>query len=228
MPAINIILGEDHFKKDPQSSELGHKIVREGIVVLDDLGFEEFTFKKLAERIESTETSIYRYFENKHQFLVYLSTYYWAWLEHVIDFETHHMQVPSEKLERVIDIICHSYELPNVLDLSGISLTKLRRVIDNESDKTYLNRQVDECNKKGLFMVYKGLCKRLSQIVEEINPSYLYPRALVSTLMEAARQQTFFAQHLPALTELELGAPTALEQQSAEFIKHTVRATLKY
>lgn len=227
MPVISIILGESYFKKDPQSSDLGRRIVSQGIVVLDDLGFEEFTFKKLAEFIDSTEASIYRYFENKHKFLVYLSTYYWSWVEHVIDYETHHMESALERLDRVIEIVCHSYELPKVLDLPGISMTEFRRVIENESDKTYLNRQVDEINKKGLFMAYKGLCGKISLILEEINPNYQYPKALVSTLMEAARQQTYFAQHLPALTELEPDAETRLEVQNADFVKHTVRSVLQ-
>lgn len=227
MSAISIVLGESFFKKDPQSSDLGRRIVSDGIVVLDGLGFEEFTFKKLAEHIDSTEASIYRYFKNKHKFLVYLSTYYWSWLEHVIEFETHHITDAFEKLERVIDIICHSYELPDVLDLPGIDIVKLRRVIDNESDKTYLNRLVDEINEKGLFTGYKDLCSKVSSIIEQINPEYPYPKALVSMFIETAHHQTFFAQHLPALTEVGTNRSKSLEVQSADFIKHTVKSILK-
>lgn len=227
MSSITIVLADKYFKKDPQSSELGRKIVSDGLTMLDDLGFEEFTFKKLADSIDSTEASIYRYFKNKHKFLVYLSTYYWSWLEYVIEFETHHIEETSEKLDRVIDIICHSYELPKVLDLPGLSIAKLRRVIDNESDKTYLNRQVDEINKKGLFMGYKNLCGKISSIIQELNPNYQYPRALVSTIMEAAHQQTFFAHHLPSLTELDANSKRALEEQSGDFIKHTVGSILE-
>lgn len=227
MSSITIVLADKYFKKDPQSSELGRKIVSDGLTMLDELGFEEFTFKKLADSIDSTEASIYRYFKNKHKFLVYLSTYYWSWLEYVIEFETHHIEETSEKLDRVIDIICHSYELPKVLDLPGLSIAKLRRVIDNESDKTYLNRQVDEINKKGLFMGYKNLCGKISSIIQELNPNYQYPKALVSTIMEAAHQQTFFAHHLPSLTELDANSKRALEEQSGDFIKHTVGSILE-
>lgn len=226
MSGISIVLGESYFKKDPQSSDLGRRIVREGIVVLDDLGFEEFTFKKLARQIDSTEASIYRYFKNKHKFLVYLSTYYWSWLEYVIEFETHHMNQASDKLAKVIDIICHSYELPNVLDLPDINIAKLRRVVDHEYDKTYLNKQVDEINKKGLFMAYKNLCGKIATMITELKPEYQYPRALVSTIMEAAHQQTFFAQHLPALTEVGTQNDVSLKEQNAAFIKHTVKSVL--
>jgi len=156
-----------------------------------------------------------------------LSTYYWSWLEYVIEFETHHISDSYEKLDRIIDIICHSYELPKVLDIPGISISKLRHVIDNESDKTYLNRQVDEINKKGLFRVYKELCAKISSVIQAVNPQYEYPRATVSTIMEAAHQQSFFAQHLPSLTEVSIGHAKKVEIQAADFIKHTMKLLLK-
>ena len=49
MSTISIILGEKYYSKDPQSSDLGRKIVTSGIEMLDELGFEQFTFKKLAD-----------------------------------------------------------------------------------------------------------------------------------------------------------------------------------
>lgn len=227
MSTISIVLAEKYFKKDPQSSELGRKIVSEGLVVLDELGFEAFTFKKLAEHIESTEASVYRYFKNKHKFLVYLSTYYWSWLEYVIEFETHHIDDAKLKLERIIAIICHAQDFPEALDLPGVDLSKLRRVIDTESDKTYLNRRVDEINSKGLFTGYKSLCSKIAEVVSQINAKYPYPRALVSMIMEASHQQVFFAQHLPSLTNISVNDTKSLEEQAANFLSHTVMSSLK-
>lgn len=74
---IAIKINPEVYKKDPLSSELGEKILRQGTELLEELGFEEFTFRKLASRIESTEASIYRYFDNKHNFLAYLTMWYW-------------------------------------------------------------------------------------------------------------------------------------------------------
>ena len=37
-------------------------------------------------------------------------------------------------------------------------------------------------------------------MVQAMNPSYAYPHALVTTLLETARKQLFFAQHLPSHT----------------------------
>ena len=49
------------FLRDPKETTLGRSILKNGIILIDELGFEHFTFKKLATFIHSTEASIYRY-----------------------------------------------------------------------------------------------------------------------------------------------------------------------
>ena len=71
----------------------------------------------------------------------------------------------------------------------------------NEACKAYLTKEVDDDNQAGLFREYKQLAAGLVAVVQEINPAYTYPHALVSTLLESARNQLFFAQHLPSLTD---------------------------
>ena len=66
---FKISVNPDIYLKDPESSELGRKIINHSIALIDELGFEQFTFKKLGVRIASNESSIYRYFENKHMLL---------------------------------------------------------------------------------------------------------------------------------------------------------------
>ena len=73
---IQIKVNDKVFVKDPQSSDLGQRIVSIGAKMIDELGFEEFTFKKLSKEINTTEASIYRYFENKHRLLIYLISIY--------------------------------------------------------------------------------------------------------------------------------------------------------
>jgi AcrR family transcriptional regulator len=75
---IKIQVNSKTYVKDPETSDLGKKIIKNSILLIDEIGFEEFTFKKLGEKIGSNESSIYRYFENKHKLLVYLSSWYWA------------------------------------------------------------------------------------------------------------------------------------------------------
>ena len=63
---IKFKLNESLYNRDPQDTDLGRKIIKHSIELMDEIGFEAFTFKKLAHRISSTEKSVYRYFENKH------------------------------------------------------------------------------------------------------------------------------------------------------------------
>jgi len=227
MSVISIVIAEKYYNKDPQSSELGRNIVSAAIELLDELGFEQFTFKKLAERINSTEASIYRYFDNKLKLLVYLTTWYWAWIEYLIDFKTYHISDPEEKLKTVLKIVCHVDESRGAIDLDGLNLGALRRVVDTESDKTYLTKQVDEINSEGLFTGYKSLCHKIAVIVSQMNPEYKYPHALISTILEASHQQAFFAQHLPSLTEVSKDDERSIENQVYDFLLESVTKLVK-
>ena len=44
---IKISLNQGLYKKDPQDSKLGRKIIYNSIILIDEFGFESFTFKKL-------------------------------------------------------------------------------------------------------------------------------------------------------------------------------------
>lgn len=59
---IKIRVDERVYLKDPEGSEKGRSIVEQRILLIDELGLESFTFKKLAERIGPTEVTIYRHF----------------------------------------------------------------------------------------------------------------------------------------------------------------------
>lgn len=76
---VKISINERLYLKDPESSKLGKRIVKHGILLIDNVGFENFNFKKLGECLSSNESSVYRYFENKHKFLLYLTSWYWGW-----------------------------------------------------------------------------------------------------------------------------------------------------
>lgn len=200
MTVLQIRLSENLYVKDPQSTDLGMKIIERSTIMIDELGFEAFTFKKLSAAIESTEASIYRYFENKHRLLVYLITWYWAWIDYRLEFETHHLADPRDKLDVALRIITE--KKVNDPAFPEINEVALYQIVIAESDKTYLTKQVDEDNKEGLFRGYKSVCKHIAAIVKAISPTFDYPHALISMALEAAHQQIFFAQHLPALTEL--------------------------
>ena len=79
LSTIKIQVNENLYNKDPETSELGKKIIENSIKLIHEIGVEAFTFKKLGKEIQSNESSIYRYFENKHKLLLYLTSWYWSW-----------------------------------------------------------------------------------------------------------------------------------------------------
>ena len=198
---LQIQLNSSLYMRDPQSSDLGQRIISESIHLIDEIGFEAFTFKKLSIKINSTEASIYRYFENKHRLLIYLIAWYWSYLEYKITFETHNIKDPKDKLKIALKFITNKLE--DDINFSVISESVLQRVVILESDKTYLTKNVDEDNKEGLFRGYKSLCVTIAKYMNEINPDFEYPHSLTSTCLEAAHQQIFFAQHLPTLSDIK-------------------------
>ncbi|CAN5468470.1 TetR/AcrR family transcriptional regulator [soil metagenome] len=200
---IKIRVEEKVYLKDPENTELGRKIVRDGILLIDELGLEAFTFKKLAERINSTEATLYRYFLSKHMLLIYLISWYWNWLEYRLIFSTNNIVSPEERLKIAIQILIGS--LNSDIYFEHIDKDALQRIVVSESAKAFLNKEVDENNKEGFFFSYKRICKRIADIILEINPNYKYPASLVSTISESAHYQKFFAQHLPSLTNLGKG-----------------------
>ncbi len=81
---VKFKMNEHLYLRNPDESDLGRRIITNSVRMIGEMGFESFTFKKLATEIETTEASVYRYFENKHRLLVYLITWYWSWLEYKV------------------------------------------------------------------------------------------------------------------------------------------------
>ena len=216
---VSIQVSDKIYLKNPESSELGKRIITGSIDLLDNLGFECFTFRKLGEKINSPEASVYRYFESKHKLLLYLTSWYWAWMEYRLVFRLANIDSPHERLTRAITLLTEQMEEDN--SFSHINEVKLNRIVISDSSKAYLTREVDQENKDGAFMGYKRLVERVSDIILEINPSYKYPHMLVSTVMEGAHHQRYFAEHLPRLTDRVQG-----EDSIVEFYKEMVFKTI--
>ena len=198
---IHIKIDEKLYTKNPDSSTLGRKIVSHSIEMIDALGFEAFTFKKLGAEIGSNESSIYRYFESKHQLLVYLICWYWSWVEYHLVFATNNIVCPKERLEAAIRILTRKIDVDNAF--SYINEVILSNIIIAESSKAYHTKAVDKENEKGYFKTYKRVVQRVSDIVLEINSSYEFPHMLMSTIIEGAHQQRYFSEHLPSLTDVK-------------------------
>jgi len=220
-PNIQIKIDEKIFTKDPSSSDLGKKIIEHSIALIDELGFEAFTFGKLADKTQCTEASIYRYFENKHKLLIYHLTWYWTWLEYLITLATANIKSPEERLKIALRLLTSPLEQePRIPQVDEAALY---RIVIAESQKVYLTKNVDEENKQGLFFSYKRLCKKAAGIVREINPDYRYPTALISTVVESSYDQRYFARHLPSLTEI----PKDQEDGITEYLTELVFKAIK-
>jgi AcrR family transcriptional regulator len=201
MPYLYIKVDEKLYLKDPDGSDLGKKIVSRSINLIDEVGFEAFTFKKLAKHIGSTETSIYRYFENKHQLLIYLLNWYWKWRLFQVQFNVNNIEDPELKLKIALKVLAEPIKLDS--NFMHVDEVALDRIVVAESSKAYLTKKVDKEHRQGYFSAYKDLCHHLASVIKEVNPYYKFPVSLASTLFETILEQKYFAEHMPSITELE-------------------------
>ena len=199
---IKISLNEGLYIREPQDSKLGRKIIQYSIEYIDEFGFECFTFKKLAQRINSTEASIYRYFENKHMLLLFLVNWYWEWANYLIRYNTMNVKDPKERLQIIIhSFVSASIENPGV---PYVNESKLHSIVISEGNKAYHTKEVDKENEKGFFKSYKNLATSVSEVISEINPSFEYPFTLATNLFEMSNNHIYFAKHLPKLTDVSI------------------------
>ncbi|KLT68608.1 MULTISPECIES: TetR/AcrR family transcriptional regulator [unclassified Flavobacterium] len=196
---IKIQVNEKLYVKDPETSDLGKKIVGNSILLIDQIGIEHFTFKKLGEQIGSNESSIYRYFENKHKLVVYLSSWYWGWMEYKLVFATNNITNPTERLHKAITIVTE--KITNNPVTTHIDEAILNKIIISEFTKTIYTKEVDEDNKEGFFLVYKRVINRIISIVQEVNPNYPFAKSLVSSIVEGSLHQHFLNEHLKTITD---------------------------
>ncbi|MEP3837008.1 MAG: TetR/AcrR family transcriptional regulator [Algibacter sp.] len=215
---LKISVPEKIYVKDPESSTLGKRIIEHSILLIHEIGFDSFTFKKLGQLIGSNESSIYRYFESKHNLLVYLSSWYWAWIEYQLVFETHSL-TPSDKLEKAIEIVTRSIKADS--KFSHINDTKLTTIIVNENSKSFLTKEVDQENKEGFFIIYKRIVHRLRDMIIAVKPDYKFASSLGSTILESSLHQHFLKDHFTTITDCND------EVTPTNYIKNLVLNTLK-
>lgn len=195
---LKLQINDNIYIKDPETSALGKKILKESILLIQEIGFEAFTFKKLGERIQSNESSIYRYFENKHKLLVYLSSWYWSWIEYRLVFGVANMGVPEDRLRTAITIVTE--ETADDEATEHIDESVLKKIIINNFTKILLTKEVDEENRMGFFEIYQRVIHRVAGIIKENAPHYAYAESLASTIIQGALHQHFLKNHFQSLT----------------------------
>lgn len=219
---ISFNINESLYLKDPESSVLGKRIIQQSIDLISELGFETFTFKKLAREINTTEASIYRYFENKHRLLLYIINWYWSYLDYLMETRIRNLTNSNQKLEIVLSLLTQEFPVEHV----GLEYDrkKLHRIVIAESSKVYLTKEVSDINRNQAFMPYKELCAHLAFIIQEISPDYPFAHSLSSTLIETAHLQQFFCNHLPRLTDFNT---VSSENYVLDFIRRLANDSLK-
>lgn len=210
---------EGTYLKDPQGSDLGIKIIKESIELMEEIGIEDFTFKKLSIRIESTEASVYRYFESKHQLLLYLYSWYWGWKMVEIDRATHFISTDFDKLITAMNLLIQQEN--KAAFAFSFSYEKLRNLIEKEGIKSFLTKKVDDENQIGAFDNYKKLVALLSSWVVATKKDFQFPNMLITTIIEGAHLQHFFGNHLKRLTN-----HSDTNDNVAEFYKQLVQSLL--
>ena len=199
----NIVISVNNklYLKNPESSDLGKKIIENSIFLIDEIGFDNFTFKKLGDRIGSNESSIYRYFESKHKLLVYLSSWYWGWIEYKLVFATTNVIDSKEKLKKAIVIVTE--KIIDDSTTAHINEAVLNKIIISEFTKTLLTKEIDDENKEGFFLVYKRVINRIIEMIQEVNPDYAFAKSLSSSIVQGALHQHFLKEHLKTITNCE-------------------------
>ncbi|SCX93533.1 transcriptional regulator, TetR family [Nonlabens sp. Hel1_33_55] len=196
---LKVEINEMIFLKDPESSDLGRRIVQHSIQMIHEMGFEQFTFRKLGKEIGSNESSIYRYFENKHKLLLYLTSWYWSWMEYQLIIKTMTIADPVARLETGVSILTR--EVVQDMNFGHVDEVTLSKIVVEEYSKSYLTKEVDEENKNGYFAIYKRLVLRLRDMITSVNPNYEYAASLSSTIIEGSLHQHFLKRHFKALTD---------------------------
>jgi AcrR family transcriptional regulator len=195
---IKIQVNNKIYLKDPETSALGKKIIENSILLINEIGFEEFTFKKLGDLIGSNESSIYRYFESKHKLLVYLSSWYWSWIEYRLVFATNNIVDPNEKLRKAITIVTE--KIIDDAATAHINESILNKIIIAEFTKAFHTKEIGKENKEDFFYIYKNVINRIVVMINNVNPDYPFAKSLVSNIVEGALHQHFLQDHLQTIT----------------------------
>ncbi|MBU6323957.1 MAG: TetR/AcrR family transcriptional regulator [Bacteroidetes bacterium] len=202
---VGRLLNGPAYLKDPDSSETGRDILLFGAEMMACGGIESFTFRKLASRAGITEATVYRYFSNKHQLLLYLLNRYWNALEYKAMQETVHINEPLERLQRLAELLTGPVAQAGKDEFAG----HLYAIAMSESVKVHLGTETGSDWQKGMLNGYARITGLVAETLRTANPDYPYPRAWAATFVDSAMQQQFLLRHLPELTEVQ-SAPTSL------------------
>jgi AcrR family transcriptional regulator len=210
------------YLRDPEETDLGRRLVAQAILLIEKLGFEKFTFKKLAEELGSTEASMYRYFESKHKLLSYLLSWYWSRMDYLIDYQTNNIQDPVAKLHIALEVLTQSSgspDAPQVDDPANtyVNEAALHHIVTLEATKTYVPKDLRKEDRESLVTDYERLCERIAKFIREIDPAYKHPKTLVTAIIHTIQRTSLYTELYPSLTEIRKGER---REELRDFVEH--------
>ena len=220
---ISISVHPNTYLRDPMDTTLGKKIIKHSIDILSETGYQCFNFRNLAKDMKSTEASVYRYFENKHMLLVYLCSWYWDYLNYLIEIDTRNVTDPEQKLKIAVRTIVNGPSAPNPSDF--IDQSKLSTIIVENFFKAMFNKTTTVEEKENLFANYRNLNANLTAIVKEYNADFKYPCAIASTIIKMSIDHSYYADQICSLTEITNCIQTK-RAQIEDMINHFIQKLL--
>jgi AcrR family transcriptional regulator len=202
---VSVKIDESLFSKDPTTSDVGLAIIRKSVDLIHSEGLESFTFKKLATALGSTESTIYRYFLNKHQLMMYLASWYWNLLEWKIVFATANMESPVAIMDKALKV------LSNPVEESSAEFFDEKKLRDIAISYGFNGVELKNLKKKervGYFLAYSNLSSRFEQIILLHNKNYKNAKAMATTLIETSNFQLLLKLRLPELTDVNASEVT--------------------
>ena len=133
--------------------------------------------------------------------MLYLSSWYWGWIEYRLVFATNNLNNPIERLQKAITIVTEKIEDDQTT--LHINESILNKIIIQEFTKTLITKEVDEENKEGYFLVYKRVINRIIEMILQVNPNYPFAKSLASSIVEGALHQHFLKDHLTTITNCD-------------------------
>lgn len=213
LQAFKVKVNSGIYLKDPDTSAIGRAMVREGLVMMESIGLDQFTFKKLSEQIGSPESSLYRYFENKVNLLFYLLSAYWSWQEYRVVMSVLNMAPGKKKVHKAIEVILSTPDEQAQLD--ELPLAVLYRLAERESIRVFVQNNAAHAFPPEFFHSFDRLHGRFVTMLKEINPDYSCSEALISVLLDAIHLQKYFRRAGTTRTDLPDGTP-----EQADFFFH--------
>ncbi|MGE0568274.1 MAG: TetR/AcrR family transcriptional regulator [Bacteroidia bacterium] len=208
------------FVKNPSDTELGRKIVGKGLQLVHKLGIENFNFKKLAENINTTEASVYRYFKDKHQFVLYLNAWYWRYILFLVEFELKSEQKPIDKLNTVLSILYNKQKFKFKSEILDILL--LRELMLSESVRLIYTQNIESINKQNLLSDQIKYLEIVKDIIKNINPKIKFPLAIATTMVESIQIQHHLISHGLPLTDIPSNESKYISNYLESFFIHNI------